>query len=1214
MLFKKAISFVLCFAMLIGSTVYVNSLESDKVIDMSDVVLIPDDKEINMSDTLDEETTYYIPEIEGKYKAQGRTIIQNGSLIVDHSASGIEFNANCQGDVKITFDTSAIDTYGVYFTIIIDGEVQDRDTCHITATGETTVTIAEDLLGAVHNFEIYRQSESPCGTLGIKSITINGILSDPPRENGMSIEFVGDGVTSALGNLYNGGSGADIELSFLYQDATKGYAYLTAKKLGADFSVLGLNGIGASVGWQSHSMLDDYTKMHFNKDDLVYDFSKTNDVVVVALGKSDYDKLSTTTESAILQGFKDLLELIRTKNPTSKIVWIYGMQNSTANSAIASAVSSAGGSASGYYTLDLSAYENIAGGNYHPYYTAHEQMADALADFINQNFDWADKTVGFTTFKGNSIRNVTTKGEQGIRFKYSIDTDILTNGYQGYTVKQIGILAIKDKYLNGKPLFIDGVYENKKASVGLFYDAESGKNMISDEGIATAVLYNIGYNKSTGKVDFSAYSGDYTARCYMLVNDGEKDFYLYDDYYLASVFEVMQEIEKEYAKNPSDEQVIADNEALETILGNDALIDKNTKTVKNYYDGYQTDAETYLAGEIVLTSKFRYTDAVYTVDTDVVFTNQSADADNPETITVPAYWNGGKEWIVRYALPTEGDWKYTTYCTDTKNSGLHYITGSVNCTEYSGDLDIYKNGFLKVEKGKKYITYADGTPFFYLGDTHWSLPMESLTDGNGSQYVDGTYRPLTDNEISALKTKYKDYDNIDQLGEVSQFEFIMNYRAKQGYTVIQSQQLGRYNTQGGDEGNTWMADINGDVFEQGITSGMLEKFNTLDKYFSYIAELGFVHAHSQYSYTEELIKAYKHNKITNKQLKKLARYWVARYSAYPVIWTTAQEVDDDHYGYHNIDEDGDGIVDGCTCAATDDNACKPWYDLMNYVAEYDPYNHPNTAHQEGMEDIDKSYFADSENYDFDAAQQQFIVETYESETPLEMPWNVIKKQWNKNWPVINYEGAYNKLWASEKSARAQGWISYLNGMFGYGYGTQPIFNFFWARQDSSAYYDPSMTWVDGVYAESAEDMSIMKEFFTEYLPTKLGINWWELTPNFKDGSYYTPNQSEHNYTVATAEDKNSKITYIGYFAGSKETADLGRLLNMSKSTTYYYHWYDTSTGKLVKTYTFTSSSYRTWNAVAEDSGYYPSSGPGVKPNTNDLLLVVSTTQLSGDIS
>ena len=34
-------------------------------------------------------------------------------------------------------------------------------------------------------------------------------------------------------------------------------------------------------------------------------------------------------------------------------------------------------------------------------------------------------------------------------------------------------------------------------------------------------------------------------------------------------------------------------------------------------------------------------------------------------------------------------------------------------------------------------------------------------------------------------------------------------------------------------------------------------------------------------------------------LEKLSRYWVARYSAYPVIWTLGQEVDNDPYQDEN---------------------------------------------------------------------------------------------------------------------------------------------------------------------------------------------------------------------------------------------------------------------------------------------------------------------------
>ena len=1172
---------------------------------------------------LKETTTYSIPEISGQYKTQGRTTVENDLLILDQSLSGFEFNAICEGDVKITFDTSYLleAEYGVYFTVLVDGEAQDRNVCHITQLSSTTFTIAENLPSGEHSFKIYRQNEAACGTIGVRSISLSGYLCEPPKESGLSIEFVGDGVTAGLGNIFNGTPSSDTsELSPLYQDATKTYAFYAAEKLGADFSVIAQNGVGVSIGWQTHTMQDVYTKLHLNKDNLEYDFSKTNDIIVIALGKNDYDKLSDTTEANIKQGFKNLLALVREKNPTSKIIWIYGMQNNKANTAITETISAAGGAANGYYALSMQAHQNISGGNWHPTYTAHKKMADVLVDFINENFYWENKTVDFAAFEDVSIKNSNDDGEQGIRVQFSIDKNIISNGYQGYTVKQIGLLAIKDKYLNGNDLLKDGTYANdKKASVGVFYDAKTGKNKISNDGIASAFLYNIGYSYVNKTLDFADYKNDYTVRCYMLLNDGEKDFYFYDDNYLASILEVMQEIEKAYAKNPSDSVAIANNNALQSILNNSTLVDKNSRTVKSYYEGYQTEATNNLAGEIKLTSSFEYNDPVYTVDTTVVFTNQ----DTNETITVPAYWNGGKEWIVRYALTSVGDWKYTTYCTDSNNEGLHYVTGSIDCKEYTGDLDIYKKGFLKVEEGERWLSYADGTPFFYLGDTHWTLPMEDLEDANGKQYVNGTYRSLTDEEISALKTKYADKDNIEDLGNVSQFEFIMNYRAEQGYTVIQSQQLGIYGAQGGNEGNTWMADINGDVFEQGITNGMLEKFNTLDTYFEYIAELGFVHAHSQYSYTEELIEAYKHNKITTYQLKKLARYWVARYSAYPVIWATAQEADADFYDYHNIDEDNDGIVDGCYCKVTDTNACQIWYDLMEYVSEYDPYDHPSTAHQEGIGTIygkTDSYFDNSDAHDFYASQLQFRAEEYNS---VELPWNYIKDLWNTNTkPVINYEGVYDGYWGSELSGRGQGWYSYLNGMYGYGYGVQPIFNFFWAgRENGNTYYNPDMTWVDGVYANAADDLGIMKAFFTEYLPNKLGINWWDLLPNFnKTDEYYAPYNSKNgrNYSVATAKDKNNKIAYIGYFAGT-ETTDLGRFKGASSNTTYYYHWYDTRTGELVKEYTYKST--RSWIAAGLNSGSYSNSGPGKKPsntsgnsNNNDYLLVVSTTKLSGNIS
>ena len=179
-----------------------------------------------------------------------------------------------------------------------------------------------------------------------------------------------------------------------------------------------------------------------------------------------------------------------------------------------------------------------------------------------------------------------------------------------------------------------------------------------------------------------------------------------------------------------------------------------TATVDPFDDPTVTyDAQQWVAGELKFTSDKEYDVPVYNVDTDCVFTNTTTGT----TYTVPAFWNGGTEWIVRYALTEKGDWTWKTTCTDAENAGLNGKEGTLKCGAYKGDLDIYKHGFIKTEKGKHYFMYADGTPFFYLGDTHWSLPMEDL---------DGIGKGITAEEA-------------EKNGITSQFEYIMDYRAKQ---------------------------------------------------------------------------------------------------------------------------------------------------------------------------------------------------------------------------------------------------------------------------------------------------------------------------------------------------------------------------------------------------------------------------------------------------
>jgi len=191
-------------------------------------------------------TEYSITELTGKYKTQGRTVLENGMLMLDWSASGIIFKANCSGNVKIKVNATRLNTaenQGAYFTVIVDGVTQYKDLrvpedttdwvsnssnypFHILKNGESEFTIATGLKSGEHTFEIYKQSEALYSAFGIKSITLNGSFLSPPENKNTYIEFVGDSIASSYGNL-SGGSGGQA----LYQDATTGWPYLTAQKL-----------------------------------------------------------------------------------------------------------------------------------------------------------------------------------------------------------------------------------------------------------------------------------------------------------------------------------------------------------------------------------------------------------------------------------------------------------------------------------------------------------------------------------------------------------------------------------------------------------------------------------------------------------------------------------------------------------------------------------------------------------------------------------------------------------------------------------------------------------------------------------------------------------------------------------------------------------------------------------------------------------------------
>ena len=316
----------------------------------------------------------------GNIKTQGRTAMVGGTLMLDFSISGLEFELDCAGDVYATFNARKIfnsgSDGGIYFTIVVDGEKLARDYCRITSVGETKVKLASDLPAGKHTFAIYRQSEHQTGEIGVCALSYDGEMLKKPADKGLYIEFIGDSISCGFGNLGNYSQG---DGSALWSDATQAYPYLTAQALDADWSNVAWSGLGCKYGYSSTTMQDVYPAQRYNYDkSTAYAFAEEPDIVILALGTNDN---SCQSDAALKRaGLVEMLTLVREKNPNAPIVWIYNMMTSGVNAMVEEIVAEFGGAEAGYYACKLTM--TTSGGGYHPNLKGQQKFADELVAFI----------------------------------------------------------------------------------------------------------------------------------------------------------------------------------------------------------------------------------------------------------------------------------------------------------------------------------------------------------------------------------------------------------------------------------------------------------------------------------------------------------------------------------------------------------------------------------------------------------------------------------------------------------------------------------------------------------------------------------------------------------------------------------------------------------------------------------------------------------------
>lgn len=128
---------------------------------------------------------------------------------------------------------------------------------------------------------------------------------------------------------------------------------------------------------------------------------------------------------------------------------------------------------------------------------------------------------------------------------------------------------------------------------------------------------------------------------------------------------------------------------------------------------------------------------------------------------VVGFWDGNRTWRLRFAPTKPGQWQFVAVLSDRVGQMTPIVWHSEPFEAALADRDGHAifahGGQLKVSENRRYLTFWDGTPFFWLGDTWWFTPSEKVP-----------------------------YDTSSNLTVThSAFRYMVDKRSSQNYSIIQ---------------------------------------------------------------------------------------------------------------------------------------------------------------------------------------------------------------------------------------------------------------------------------------------------------------------------------------------------------------------------------------------------------------------------------------------
>jgi len=441
------------------------------------------------------------------------------------------------------------------------------------------------------------------------------------------------------------------------------------------------------------------------------------------------------------------------------------------------------------------------------------------------------------------------------------------------------------------------------------------------------------------------------------------------------------------------------------------------------------------AGELEFTSAVEYRNPYLEGELTVMFRSPSG-----MNRRVKGFWDGGSRWLVRFAPDEEGIWSWWSVSSDMTNDGLYGRSGRFNVQPVSDQSSgPARHGFLRLHQSGRRFVHADGTPFFWLGDTVWS--------------------------VSANAT-------------ISEWLEYLKVRAEQGYTIAQINSMPQWDASVCIQRKPFVGVVNGNRQTYDFSQPFPEYFQTLDNMVEAAFEHGILCAIVVlwFNYVEGTNLDWKvdleRHAIGAQLARRYGEYLAARYSAYGAIWLISGDTDapvsvaDPVY-----DAAARGVLEGASGAPL------LTAHLHGGIATPESWNEKGWL---GFHMFQSCHFRDSVEraVKYAASDRAFL--------PAR--------------PVLNGEPVYDSIRfldqgnsvnerAGREFVRHVAWVSILSGAAaGITYGAHGLWP--WHRTNEpyrQVNYGLPLSWREALDLPSGEDMGILKRILTDF-------RWSDLKP------------------------------------------------------------------------------------------------------------------------